>query len=221
VRFEDRSLGRYPALVLHKAGAGWAGTHLNLVKVTLLPAAPPPYQPYQYVVLPSSIAFPLFLTTGYPAAVQMSADLPFRERPRSAEEVVLTNQRPRLSDQEQDEPLQPYEYRPLDTEAQEIRLLKLLPAENLDDDIEIEIFHAPLIEPEREPDTRLGFEELRETVPEGWELYKTMDDRYIFQSKMNGATQWNHPDPFIDQEKYHCDSVVDPYPGFEPAYEGR
>jgi hypothetical protein len=151
----------------------------------------------------------------------MSADLPFRERPRSAEEVVLANQRPRLSDPEQDEPMQPYEYRPLDREAQEIRLLKLLPAENLDDDIEIEIFHAPLIEPERVPDMRLGFQELEKTVPEGWVLYKTIDDRYIFEIKDNDETQWSHPDPDVDQEKYHFDPAADPYPGFKPVYEGK
>jgi hypothetical protein len=150
----------------------------------------------------------------------MSAHIPFRERSRSAE-VVLANQQPRLSDPAHDEPLQPYKYQPLDEEAQEIRLLKLLPAENLDDDIEIEIFHAPLIEPEREPDTRFDFEELEKTIPEGWALRKSEDGRYIFRNKHNGETLWGHPDPNVDKEKYHCDSVMNPYPGIEPAYEGR
>ena len=146
--------------------------------------------------------------------------LPSRRR-RGDTDVVLADLRPSPSSSEQDDSLEPYQYQPLNQEAQEIRLLKLLPAENHDDKIEIEIFHSTLIEPEKAPDTRLSFTELQKTVPKDWKMYKTLEDRYVFQNWHSGKTQWNHPNPEVDQEKYHCNAVLDPYPGFQPAYEGK
>ncbi|KAF2678279.1 hypothetical protein K458DRAFT_139986 [Lentithecium fluviatile CBS 122367] len=46
-----------------------------------------------------------------------------------------------------DEDLAPYQYRALDQSSREIRLLRILPG-TLDQELTLEIFHAPLIEPE-------------------------------------------------------------------------
>lgn len=114
-----------------------------------------------------------------------------------------------------------YSYQPLDNQAREIRLLRLLPAENFDDEIEIEIFHTPLIEPEEKPDTRLAFEDLERTLPQGWRLYRTREERFVFMNTVTWDTQWTHPDPEFDRKLYHSDAVLDPNPDFEPTYEGK
>ncbi|OAG01796.1 uncharacterized protein CC84DRAFT_221947 [Paraphaeosphaeria sporulosa] len=150
----------------------------------------------------------------------MSYQLRSRKRPHSVDRDALAGKRHPTPDLALEEPLQPYEYQPLDHKAQEIRLLRLLPAGNPDEEIEIQIFHARLIEPERALDTRLGFEELEKTLPPGWELHTTLENgRYIFQEEDSLETQWTHPNPEIDQGLYHCASVMDPYSDFKPAYE--
>ncbi|KAF2640471.1 hypothetical protein P280DRAFT_426465 [Massarina eburnea CBS 473.64] len=113
--------------------------------------------------------------------------------------------------------LEPYQYRPLDQEAGEIRLLKILPG-NFDDVLRLEIFHAPLIMPERAPDTRMPREDLQRKLPPGWRVYETWERRYIFRQP-GTRTQWAHPDPNFDKQHYDCPAVLDPYPNFEPRYE--
>lgn len=113
-----------------------------------------------------------------------------------------------------------YEYQPLDREAREIRLLKLLPGE-FDDPLQLEIFHVPLVEPEPAPDTRLSLGKIRGTLPEGWAVSQTIEGLYIFDRGYVETAQWTHPDPTVEESWYQANAVLDPYPGFEPVYEAR
>ncbi|KAF2790277.1 HET-domain-containing protein [Melanomma pulvis-pyrius CBS 109.77] len=114
------------------------------------------------------------------------------------------------------ESLDPYEYRPL--KDREIRLLRILPGE-FNDDLEVYISHVPLVEPDRARDTRLDLERLQDTLPKGWKVFKTVEERYIFWNRTNRTTHWSHPDQEFDRRLYHSDAVLNPYPGFEPVFE--
>lgn len=61
--------------------------------------------------------------------------------------------------------------------------------------------------------------EILQTVPDGWDLHQTVEGRYIFWNKNVKSTQWMHPKPDVEKSRYHCDAVLDPYPGFKPVYE--
>jgi hypothetical protein len=112
-----------------------------------------------------------------------------------------------------------YRYEPLDRDAQEIRLLRILPG-NFDDELKLEIFHAPLVMPEKAPDTRLDIDELQKTLPEGCNVYKTLEGRYIFCDLSDLTIQWAHPVKNFGRKLYDSLAVLDPYPSFEPRYEG-
>jgi hypothetical protein len=72
----------------------------------------------------------------------------------------------------------PYKYEPLDA-TEEIRLIEILPGQFIDK-LRIEIHQAPLQAPERSPTQRLRINELRETLPESWQVYETIDHDYLF-----------------------------------------
>ncbi|KAF2671445.1 hypothetical protein BT63DRAFT_217171 [Microthyrium microscopicum] len=108
------------------------------------------------------------------------------------------------------EDLPEYPYQPLDTSRDEIRLITLHPGK-YGNPILISIHHAPLV-PIPEPPGRMTIEELRETMPYGWEAHETFDGRYFFTNKdikssyNDGSAirhaHWNHPDPGFDRSKY-------------------
>lgn len=122
---------------------------------------------------------------------------------------------------ESTEPLhREYQYRPLDFDAGEIRLVRLLPG-NLDDDLMIEIFHAPFVEPEPAKDPRLSLRKIRETLPDPWEVHESIDGRYLYYDSLEGVTKWTHPDPEADEELCGNGQSFEMYPDFEPKYEGE
>ena len=87
-----------------------------------------------------------------------------------------------------------YQYRPLDFENHDIRLLKLLPGE-FNDEIRVVVYHRSLPEPvihEPAPDY---WDKLKKTLPDGWQAYETVEGRVIFTTTSRDRTSWSHPDP--------------------------
>src|SRR5436190_3937385 len=116
-----------------------------------------------------------------------------------------------------DEFLEPYEYRMLDPETQEIRILLLLPGE-FNSDIRIRLSHVPLVVPDEIFSKEISLEALERTLPPGWKAFETLDHRIIFLECRTGATVWIHPTPDIDPALY-TRSTSDKYPGFQPQFE--
>jgi hypothetical protein len=73
-----------------------------------------------------------------------------------------------------------YTYTKLNKEKQEIRLLTLLPSQGIDDPIRITISHVPFIVEENGPSARPDIEEIRRSLPDGWNVNETMEDRLLF-----------------------------------------
>ncbi|KAF2442642.1 hypothetical protein P171DRAFT_522385 [Karstenula rhodostoma CBS 690.94] len=97
--------------------------------------------------------------------------------------------------------LQEYEYRPLDADAQEIRLIRLLPG-TFDDELVVEIFHTPFVEPEPAKDIRLDLREIRKTLRTPWEVHETHERRYLYYDASEKISRWTHPDVDVDGELY-------------------
>jgi hypothetical protein len=95
----------------------------------------------------------------------------------------------------------PYQYSDLDRETDEIRLVDLLPSE-FDDPICIQIHHAPLKELEEDETNRLSRQQLQDTLPPGWLVYETIENRFIFFSGEQGISSWTHPNPAFDYTRY-------------------
>jgi Heterokaryon incompatibility protein (HET) len=112
---------------------------------------------------------------------------------------------------------EPYQYTRLNTNADEIRLLTLLPG-NFDEPLVGLISHATLSIPKENKDGRTTLEDIRKTLPRGWEAYKTLDRRYIFWEEATENTSWSHPDSSIDKS-LHEGYVDDPDPDYEPRFE--
>lgn len=111
-------------------------------------------------------------------------------------------------------------YSALDGEEEEIRLLSLMPGEP-GDPITLAISHAPLHQPDEQPDAqpaRLPLDEVRKTVPDGWWVGETLDDRYIFECESLEKTSWDHPDPSIPRALYDL-SLPKPWLAYETKYE--
>jgi len=103
----------------------------------------------------------------------------------------------------------PYKYSKLNVELQEIRLLTLLPSE-FGDAIRFTLWHISLLVP---------LEELRETLPPGWEVYETLERHFLFNHVASEyCTQWTHPDPNFDRARYNP-PLEDLYPSFQIIYE--
>ncbi|PMD34449.1 HET-domain-containing protein [Hyaloscypha variabilis F] len=111
-----------------------------------------------------------------------------------------------------------YEYSKLD--GKDIRLVNLLPGQSLDDPLHITISHAPLAPPARSPQPPALWtrEELQKTLSEGWKVYRTLDEAFLFENERTLETSWSHPDPAVDPIHYHLPEDY-PYPDFMPKYE--
>lgn len=116
----------------------------------------------------------------------------------------------------------PYSYRILNTELEEIRLVRLKPGEG-NDPICLDIFHSALKAPTRRLDpTRDTLIEIQKTLPQNFYVKETLDSRYIFGLKTKEITPstWVHPTESFDHNRYELrkDDYL-PGPGYEPAYE--
>jgi Heterokaryon incompatibility protein (HET) len=111
----------------------------------------------------------------------------------------------------------PYQYSKLEDELRDIRLLLLRPGQ-FDDDLRAVVSIVSLIEPVSLPSRRLSLRELRTTLPAGWQVFETVEGRYIFEHPVSGLTTWVHSDPNISALAY--ETVGDaPYGTFRPRYE--
>jgi hypothetical protein len=76
--------------------------------------------------------------------------------------------------------MQQYQYEPLNTDLDEIRLIELMPG-GFGDDIRLRIYNAPLVPPIiKRQDGRIPLQELQETLPDDWIVRETLDGRYMF-----------------------------------------
>lgn len=71
------------------------------------------------------------------------------------------------------------------------------------------------MEPPEVADTRMPMAQLNATLPEGWELHRTSEGRYLFRNVENGTSAWEHPVPGIDKATYE----LPPYAKLDPHYE--
>ncbi|KFY26847.1 hypothetical protein V493_03841 [Pseudogymnoascus sp. VKM F-4281 (FW-2241)] len=106
----------------------------------------------------------------------------------------------------------PYQYIRLSTEAQDIRLLTLLPGK-FDDTIRFTLSHAPLVHQIKLPLGRMFLKELRETLPLGWKAFETRERRFIFVCDETAEASWSHPDPEFD-----CTCLDHTYEGLYMAF---
>ena len=100
--------------------------------------------------------------------------------------------------------MDPYTYTSLNTDRNEIRLVKLFPG-LFDDVITFDIFHVPLPIPTSEPTTqRLSIVDLRKTMPTDWDILETLDGRYLFAQDGEDVepSSWIHPNSNIDASLY-------------------
>lgn len=110
-----------------------------------------------------------------------------------------------------------YKYSKLENEAQDIRLVTLLPGER-DDVIQIRIFHTPLAAPSNFESQSLPLQDIQKTLPPGWRVHKTVEGRVIFSEYETDNTSWTHPDAKFDTEP------LDTIPGelvtdYQPKYD--
>ncbi|KAF5543892.1 heterokaryon incompatibility protein [Fusarium mexicanum] len=116
---------------------------------------------------------------------------------------------------------QPYRYRALESPLH-IRLIHLMPGE-LDEDIRLRISHELLRQPEQPRSLRLPRKYLQRTLPPGWQVFETIEGRFIFRSESDDASSeengpihtWRHPDPTIDPALYELPSLHPAQPAFE------
>jgi hypothetical protein len=116
-----------------------------------------------------------------------------------------------------------YQYQPLNADKREIRILYLHPG-GRDDPIHISIQHIPFNpskddEPFRVSKTKLR--EIRQTLPDNWNVYSTIEGRPIFAHHHEEealCTSWQSPIPTSNEA---CSKEVDCIEtrGFEGAFE--
>jgi len=94
----------------------------------------------------------------------------------------------------------PYSYDKLNTNAQEIRLLTLIPG-HFDDPIQFIISHEQFYIPNHEYRPRKITKEHRDSLPNGWRIGVTLEGRIIFICEADGDmpqyTSWTHPEPSL------------------------
>ncbi|EXL76500.1 hypothetical protein FOPG_08773 [Fusarium oxysporum f. sp. conglutinans race 2 54008] len=97
-----------------------------------------------------------------------------------------------------------YQYSSLDTKADEIRLIKLmpgLPGQKITFKIfHTSVVHGPIAKPK--PDPRMEVEELEKTVTKEWIVKETLEGRYLFLHLKEPKNSWDHPDPGVDPSLY-------------------
>lgn len=113
-------------------------------------------------------------------------------------------------------PTKLYGYKSLET-AEEARLITILPGQFVDD-LQIEIHHALLQLPDATPAQRLHINQLQETLPDEWQIFETIEYKYLFWNRITGETSWDHPNPEVSRMLY---APPPNYPddSFMPRYE--
>ncbi|KFY12305.1 hypothetical protein V492_03959 [Pseudogymnoascus sp. VKM F-4246] len=119
------------------------------------------------------------------------------------------------------ETLPMYAYSTLRNPDTDIRLLEIQPGEP-GDDIRIRITYSALQdEDQRKPTqqpTRATVQQLKATLPEGFNVAEVLDGRYVFindEPDAENPTSWDHPDPTVDRKLYERPVQADPDPRYE------
>lgn len=119
------------------------------------------------------------------------------------------------------ETLPTYGYSPLRNPETNIRLLEIQPGEP-GDDIRIRIICSALRDADQRESTqqplRATLQQIRATLPEGFDVGEALDGRYLFINEKPDAdppTSWDHPDPTVDRELYKLPVEADPDPRYE------
>jgi hypothetical protein len=110
-----------------------------------------------------------------------------------------------------------YQYQPLDSSKDEVRLLTLIHG-NGDEALEAYITHVSLPPLPAVEDHRMSLLELRKTLPYNWFARETLDGRYIFEQDITGKTRWKHPDRSI-RSRHYIGYPPDPREKYEPKFE--
>ncbi|XDG08093.1 hypothetical protein ABKA04_007708 [Annulohypoxylon sp. FPYF3050] len=110
-----------------------------------------------------------------------------------------------------------YQYKKLNTDKEEIRLVHLFPG-TFDDEIAFTISHVPLPPRQAPLSKRLPMSKIAKTVPKDWIAFETREERYLFAQTVDPwQTTWDHPDPTFDRTLYEPpENASMPY---QPSYE--
>lgn len=109
---------------------------------------------------------------------------------------------------------QTYAYQNLDESKNEIRLVTIYPG-NHDDPLKIALNHVSLDPlPPQPPPKTLSLEKLQETLPPGWNVYQTIEERILFEGP-DKTTTWVHPNSHVSPTE--CDITSNPFHGIKHA----
>lgn len=113
---------------------------------------------------------------------------------------------------------QTYAYQHLDDSKNEIRLVTILPG-NHEDPLEISLHHVSLDPLPRHPPPKiLSLDQLQETLPPGWNVYQTREERILFEGP-DKTTTWVHPYPHVSPTSYDITLHSRQDTGNTPEYE--
>ncbi len=115
------------------------------------------------------------------------------------------------------EDLEEYSHFVLPDPTNRIRLVELLPGD-FGDDVRVRIYHSVLVPPDSEDDGRLSLSELQKTTPDDWQVYQTLDGRFLFRyvEEAGWLNSWDHPDQDFDPSRYQLPEIC---PSGQPEYE--
>jgi hypothetical protein len=111
-------------------------------------------------------------------------------------------------------PMTTFQYAPLDTASQEIRLVELQPGP-IDDPIRISVLTTPFKTP-TSPLEEVSLEKVRLGLPDNWAVFENLEGRFYFDRGAKDAT-WDHPNPPPDWKYSGDDDYY--FKLVEPAFE--
>lgn len=112
-----------------------------------------------------------------------------------------------------------YSYTPLDTDKQEIRILRLFPGLRNEEPIRLAISHEPFVVKSKRVKKSAITKELLESLPKNWYAYENLEGRiiYNYMNFEDGSdySTWQHPDPSFIQKIHPQDEAIDIKPDYE------
>ena len=112
-----------------------------------------------------------------------------------------------------------YYYTKLDTDKQEIRILRLFPGLINEEPIRLAILHEPFVVQSKRVTKSSITKELLESLPKNWYAYENLEGRviYNYMNLEDGSDYrtWQHPDPNFIQKIHSQDKSMDIKPDYE------
>ena len=112
--------------------------------------------------------------------------------------------------------MRPFMYNKLNKQAEEIRLVDLLPGD-LDDPVRLQVHHFSLLLSkgrQRDDTPRISFAEVERSLPAAWSYYKNLEGRPFFGNRDTGEISWEHPDPKFDKSLLVVEGLKEHKDGF-------